>query len=95
MLHTFSHSPYQTDIDALLDSLGAGDALLLLQDGVIAALGAASVLSRLQQSGARVYALQSDIDARGLGNQISTEIQLIDYTEFVQLTVKHARQLAW
>ncbi|MEF5008146.1 DsrH/TusB family sulfur metabolism protein, partial [Escherichia coli] len=38
MLHTLSHSPWQCDIDALLSMLREGDDLLLIQDGVLAAL---------------------------------------------------------
>ncbi|MBP2850840.1 sulfurtransferase complex subunit TusB [Dickeya oryzae] len=95
MLHTLAHSPYHTDLDALLRNVGADDAILLLQDGVIAALSGVPFSKRLQSSGATVYALQDDVAARGLSAQISTTIVLIGYTQFVQLTVLHSRQLAW
>ncbi|AUQ26994.1 sulfurtransferase complex subunit TusB [Dickeya zeae] len=95
MLHTLAHSPYHSDLDALLRNVGSDDAILLLQDGVIAALSGAPFGERLQSSGATVYALQEDVVARGLSEQISTTIVLIDYTQFVQLTVLHSRQLAW
>ncbi|WP_226101445.1 sulfurtransferase complex subunit TusB [Dickeya oryzae] len=95
MLHTLAHSPYHTDLDALLRNVGADDAILLLQDGVIAALSGVPFSKRLQSSGATVYALQDDVAARGLSAQIFTTIVLIDYTQFVQLTVLHSRQLAW
>ncbi|MDI5829353.1 sulfurtransferase complex subunit TusB, partial [Salmonella enterica subsp. enterica serovar Kentucky] len=42
-----------------------------------------------------VYALKEDIDARGLGGQISDSVVRVDYTEFVRLTVKYANQMAW
>ncbi|ATO35022.1 Protein TusB [Dickeya dianthicola] len=95
MLHTLAHSPYRTDLDALLRNVGEGDAILLLQDGVIAALAGAPDGERLLSSAATVYALQADVAARGLLDQISTTIVLIDYTQFVQLTALHSRQLAW
>ncbi|QWT42341.1 sulfurtransferase complex subunit TusB [Dickeya dadantii] len=95
MLHTLAHSPYRTDLDALLRNVGEDDAILLLQDGVIAALVGAPGGERLLSSGSTVYALQEDVAARGLVDQISTTIVLIDYTEFVQLTALHSRQLAW
>lgn len=38
MLHTLSRSPWHCDIDALLSMLREGDDLLLIQDGVLAAL---------------------------------------------------------
>lgn len=95
MLHTLSHSPYQTDMDALLRGVGADDAILLLQDGAIAALAGTDVAARLLAAGAPVYALQEDVAARGLIGRISDKITLVDYTQFVQLTVQHIRQQAW
>ncbi|TYL42706.1 MULTISPECIES: sulfurtransferase complex subunit TusB [Dickeya] len=95
MLHTLAHSPYHTDLDALLRNIGEGDVILLLQDGVIAALSGVSVNERILTSGVPVYALQEDVAARGLSGQISTTVVLIDYTQFVQLTALHSRQLAW
>ena len=38
MLYTLSHSPNQCDLPALLRLTAEGDALLLLQDGVLAGL---------------------------------------------------------
>jgi tRNA 2-thiouridine synthesizing protein B len=38
MLHTLSRSPWQCDIDGLQRMLCDGDALLLIQDGVLAAI---------------------------------------------------------
>lgn len=94
-LHTLSHSPYHTDIDAMLRVVAQGDALLLLQDGVIAGLAQGSVIARLLASGAPLYALRDDVVARGLTEQISPSVRLVDYTEFVRLTAQHAAQLAW
>ncbi|MEH2921788.1 sulfurtransferase complex subunit TusB [Samsonia erythrinae] len=95
MLHTLSSSPYHADLDALLRSLGDGDALVLLQDGVIAALAGGDIINRLIDAALPLYALRPDTDARGGTEQISTSVSLIDYNEFVQLTVVHAQQLAW
>lgn len=94
-LHTLSRSPYHTDIDAILRCVLPQDALLLLQDGVIAALGQGNMVVRLLAFGIPVYVLQEDVNARGLAEQISTSTILIDYTEFVRLTAQHAVQLAW
>lgn len=94
-LHTLSRSPYHTDLDAMLRCVLPRDALLLLQDGVIAALAQGNVVARLLALGIPVYALQEDVNARGLAEQISTSILLVDYTEFVRLTAQHAVQLAW
>ena len=37
MLHTLSVSPWHADLDAMLRLMKAGDDLLLLSDGVVAA----------------------------------------------------------
>ncbi|WP_409158798.1 sulfurtransferase complex subunit TusB [Pectobacterium sp. B2J-2] len=95
MLHTLSYSPYQVDLDTLLRSLGSGDVVVLLQDGVIAALTGGSIIHRLLDSAVPLYALRSDVVARGMTEQISNSVVLIDYNEFVQLTVEHSQQLAW
>ncbi|SLM64827.1 MULTISPECIES: sulfurtransferase complex subunit TusB [Dickeya] len=96
MLHTLSHSPYHTDLPALLRMVTADDALLLIQDGVIAAIDGSLAWEHLCAScPAPVYALIEDVHARGLSAQISTMVTLVDYTEFVRLTALHARQLAW
>ncbi|GLW39533.1 sulfurtransferase TusB [Pectobacterium actinidiae] len=95
MLHTLSRSPYHVDLDALLRSLDQGDALVLLQDGVIAALAGGDIIHRLLESAVLLYALQPDTAARGMTEQISNNVTLIDYNQFVQLTVEHPQQLAW
>ncbi|MBS4431213.1 sulfurtransferase complex subunit TusB [Pectobacterium punjabense] len=95
MLHTLSTSPYHTDLDALLRSLEQGDALVLLQDGVIGAVAGGDIIHHLLDSVVLLYALQPDAEARGITEQISNSVVLIDYNEFVQLTVEHPQQLAW
>ncbi|ACX89740.1 sulfurtransferase complex subunit TusB [Pectobacterium parmentieri] len=95
MLHTLSSSPYHADLDTLLRSVDEGDALVLLQDGVIAALAGGDIIHRLLASAVFLYVLRPDTEARGMTEQISNNVALIDYNEFVQLTVEHPQQLAW
>lgn len=75
--------------------LSADDDLLLLQDGVLAAVEGNELLRALLQSPATLYVLQEDAAARGITTQISVEVQKIGYNEFVELTVRHQQQLAW
>ncbi|RPH22963.1 sulfurtransferase complex subunit TusB [Buttiauxella warmboldiae] len=95
MLHILHHSPFQTDFDALLRCVKQGDEILLLQDAVIAALTGTRALDLLHAAPISVYALQEDIEARGLSAQISTGIGKVSYTDFVRLTVKHEQQISW
>lgn len=95
MLYTLMHSPWQCDIDTLLLLLQKEDDLLLLQDGVTAALSGSSMLEKLHNSPATLWVLREDVEARGLSAQISTSVTCVDYTEFVALTAKHQQQIAW
>ncbi|MET6676009.1 sulfurtransferase complex subunit TusB [Citrobacter amalonaticus] len=95
MLHTLHRSAWHSDFSAILRLLAEGDELLLLQDGVTAAVEGSRFLESLQNTPITVYALKEDIDARGLGGQISDSVVRVDYTDFVRLTVKHASQMAW
>jgi len=95
MLHTLRHSPWQCDIEGLLRMLGEGDDLLLIQDGVLAAIEGSRFVEILNNAPITVSALKEDIAARGLAGQISAKIDAVSYTDFVNLTVKHATQMSW
>lgn len=95
MLHILQDSPFQTDLESLLRCLKQGDEVLLLQDAVIAALSGTRALDLLLAAPISVYALQEDIEARGLAAQISTSVGKVSYTDFVRLTVKHEQQITW
>lgn len=95
MLHTLMNSPFQCDFNLLLRMLKAGDELLLLQDGVLAALEGSRALTSLLAAPVTLYVLQDDVDARGLAAQISASLTSVSYTEFVALTVKHSQQMTW
>lgn len=95
MLHTLMTSPFYCDLSAMLRLLAEGDDVLLLQDGVIAALEGSSALEALLNAPISVYVLQEDVDARGLIAQISTRVITISYTDFVTLAVRHSQQMTW
>ncbi len=95
MLHTLSRSPWQCDMAALLRMLRPEDDLLLLSDGVTAALEGGSYIALLLNAPITVHVLKDDVDARGLGGQISSSVVRVGYTDFVSLTVKHAVQMHW
>ena len=95
MLHTLSVSPWHADIAAMLRLMEHGDDLVLLSDGVTAAIAGGRFLEILQSAPITLYVLQDDVDARGLTGQIADSVGRVSYTDFVRLTVKHAGQLAW
>ncbi|MFU2314999.1 sulfurtransferase complex subunit TusB [Rahnella sp. PCH160] len=95
MLFTLSSSPQHCDFSLLLKMVTPDDALLLMQDGVLAAIHDSEACELLSQYVQSVYVLSEDLAARGLVGQISHKATLIDYTGFVALTEKHAQQTAW
>ena len=43
----------------------------------------------------KVYALQPDMDARGVTAKLIDGVTLVDYAGFVDLTVEHTTSHAW
>ncbi|CDH04699.1 conserved hypothetical protein [Xenorhabdus bovienii str. oregonense] len=95
MLYTVSRSPYHDDFNAMLSLVSDADDVLLMQNGVLLGINDNRYLAELIRTGARVYALQEDLAARGLVEQISDRVQVIDYKGFVSLTVKHPQNFGW
>ena len=95
MLQTLSVSPWHADIAAMLRLMEHGDDLVLLSDGVTAAIADGRFLEILQSAPITLYVLQDDVDARGLAGQIADSVVRVSYTDFVRLSVKHAGQLSW
>ena len=95
MLHTLNQSPWQRDISGPLRLVLPGDELLLLSDGVIAGVQGSRFLDLLLAAPITLYALNEDIEARGLSAQISDSVVRVSYTDFVRLTAKHDSQLSW
>ncbi|UVK77312.1 MAG: sulfurtransferase complex subunit TusB [Sodalis sp. Fle] len=95
MLYTLSRSPYACDLAALLRTVQAGDDLLLLADGVIAGLIGSPALHALSASPLTLFSLENDVAARGLFAYFSHDFVIISYTDFVKLTEKQTKQIAW
>ena len=95
MLYTFRYSPFCSDLNALLRYMQPEDCLLLIEDGVLAGLKETVSLKALLSSSGSVFALQEDIEARGLTRQFATDISRISYADFVKLTIEHPQHIAW
>ena len=93
ILHTLNALPDTQAFSSCLSILSAEDTLLLLGDGVYAALP--EPLAVLERSGAAICALKSDVAAAGLTDVLPAHIRQVDYDEFVALTEKYPRQQAW
>ena len=91
MLYTINKSPLMFgNLKSVLGIASADDPILLYEDGVYAAArGTASEeLVRQALEDHPVYALDADLEARGLVALIDG-IQVIDYDGFVELVEQH------
>jgi tRNA 2-thiouridine synthesizing protein B len=84
MLHIINTS---TLLNTCLSIKTADDSLLLIEDAVTAM----PLLAKITY----VYALQEDIQTRGLINHVPKHINLVDYAGFVELVVKHSPAQSW
>jgi len=75
-----------------------GSGVLLLEDGVYAAVAdsaAAALLSALPER-VRVYALAADLMARGIdAATVLDDVRVVDYEGFVDLACQYDKVQAW
>jgi tRNA 2-thiouridine synthesizing protein B len=98
MLHIVNKSPFQTTtLDSCLRMAQPGHALLLIEDGIYAATTGSAAEARVRQAceSLKIYALQPDMDARGVTGKLIDGVTLVDYGGFVDLTVEHSTSHSW
>jgi tRNA 2-thiouridine synthesizing protein B len=99
ILHTVNKSPFEKNAlsECLTHSMD-GSAILLLEDGVYAAMQGTNFEADVKNALAskKVYALGPDIKLRGLSNdRVIDGIELVDYAGFVDLTESNDKVQAW
>ena len=99
MLHTVNNSPFERNgLDSCLRLAKSGSSVLLIEDGIYAAVKGTAVADRVA---ARIgeltfYVLGPDIAARGLNETpLIDGITLVDYGGFVDLVAEHDASHAW
>ena len=98
MLHIVNKSPSQTrTLDSCLRLSQDGQALLLIEDGVYAATSRSPAAAAVREALKRlkVYALQPDLEARGMHTAVLDGVTLVDYGGFVDLVAEHATSHSW
>lgn len=98
-LHTVNKSPFERSaFISALNHMRPGDALLMIEDGVVGARKS-SAFAGLLESAAKtcaVYVLGADLAARGMGEKdLIGGARLVDYGGFVDLVAQHDRTQAW
>ena len=98
-LHIINKSPFSHgSLEACLRLAKSGSAILLIEDGVYAAQTSTSVSDALSSAmqNHKVYALDSDLSARGLhAERLLAGVETVDYAGFVQLAVDHDTPNSW
>jgi len=97
-LHTVNKSPFERNaLTSCTGHLLAGDAVLMIEDGVLGARkGSALAAVQAALGSGSVYALAPDCAARGIRpDDVIEGVQLVDYAGFVDLVAQHARTVAW
>lgn len=99
ILHTVNKSPFErTSLDSCLKFAQPGAAVLLIEDGVYAALTGTSAEEQVKDALNRVkiYVLGPDLIARGFAEgRLINGISVVDYAGFVDLAAENAKVQAW
>lgn len=98
MLHTVNKSPFEHGtLEACLRYVREGSSVLLIEDGVYAAVRGTAVTPKIEEALKRVqvYALKPDVEARGMRNRVMDGVRLVDYGGFVDLVIEHNAVQSW
>ena len=99
VLHLVNRSPHASaSLGQCLARAGEGDAVLLLEGGVYAALKDSAFAPALQDALGKlaVHVLAPDLAARGVAAEELIEgLALVDYEGFVELSLRHAPVQSW
>ena len=98
LLHTVNKSPFEKDsLKSCLSCAKAGSSVLLIEDGVYGALKGSAVADMVTKAmgSVTVYALESDVKARGIADKVLDGIKLVDYSGFVDLATDNDQVQAW
>ena len=98
MLHIINKSPYERNtLDSCLRLAREGSTLLLIEDGVYAALKGGASEARVREALGRlkVCALAPDLEARGVKDAAIDGVTLVDYGGFVDLVAENTSVQSW
>jgi len=98
ILHTVNKSPFERNaLSACLRVAKEDGAILLIEDGVYAALKGTEHTKAVQDAlkKVHVYALWPDVEARGMQDRVIEGIKQIDYAGFVELAAQHNSIQSW
>jgi len=99
ILHTVNKSPHEKNsLESCLRYAKEGSAVLLIEDGVYAALKDSAFADDLTDVVGKIalFCLGPDLKARGFSSaKVIEGVALVDYEGFVDLTVEYDKVQAW
>jgi len=98
MLHTVNKSPFEKDsLTSCLRLSEDGSSILLIEDGIYAALEGTTASDSIKEAlkTKKVFALQEDLNARGVQSKVIDGIEQVDYAGFVKLVTEHDKVQSW
>jgi len=95
-LHLINKSPQNSDLwQRMLANVAPNDCVLLIEDGVLAALPAHNELFTRNSRDCILYVLEADVQARGLTHKIDNIFSVADDQKFVQLSCAMDKVVSW
>lgn len=97
-LHIIGKSPFRDDaLDSCLRAASDGGAVLLIEDGVYAAVADTAASGKLlARADMRFFVLGPDLKARGISEEnIMDAVKVVDYGGFVELAAEQDRVQSW
>ena len=99
ILHTVNKSPFEkTAFSSCIDHAAKGDTVLLIEDGVYAAMKGTAAADRITAANGdvSVCVLGPDLAARGIANgKVADGVKVVDYAGFVDLVAEHDVAQSW
>ena len=98
ILHTVNKSTYERDtLEACVRLASKGGSVLLIEDGVYAALKGSKYSSAVEEAmkNKTVYALGPDLSARGIQEKVLEGVKVVDYGGFVDLVAENDTVQSW
>lgn len=99
VLHIVNKSPYdRNSLHTCLRLAQPDSAILLIEDGIYASIKNTAASESVQQAlnNHQIYALQPDLEARGIDpERMIAGISPIDYDGFVKLTTDYDKSQSW
>ncbi|WP_343183999.1 sulfurtransferase complex subunit TusB [Buchnera aphidicola (Ceratovacuna keduensis)] len=95
MLHVLINSPFYIDSNIFFGLIRKRDDIIAIQDGVIISVKNNIFLKKIINLSKNLYVLEEDLEARGILKYVSKNFSIVNYFDFVDLTVKNKSQIKW